>query len=548
MPNGKQGVLRALCLLGILYVSIGVFPFAPMESDGNHISNGVTQMLLGNPPRNPFSYRYEAQSGTYWMTYWVSQISGLQAFDAFCLLSAVGALIFLLTASFSLARLTGEDFALVGLCLLAFQEVWTNAYYANSNILATAFLFSGFLWAIRSEKYISWLAAGLIMGLGVWARFDALIMLPVLPLLVHRKSWHKTLLNVSIAALGAGIAVLFLLHWSDVTLSEILASSQRHFQLRAATTQGLGIAWLGNSNIKSHLAYISFFIAVLLGLGFLHLLLFRQWKDLGIFLFGVLPLYCLYLGDLTSPKYLLYAAPFFAFLALKGWQSLAQSPPSTRLLGIGVFCLLFIGQYGLGVRLRFVAKPYYYPTQPTWVQLLRISLPFQNADELSVVLGAGARISTVDRDRLFSGILFAPLMWRSQKMELNGALHHLVEHIQRSQETPVYLLVDENDPLQQVLIFLFRLGYQCEKLILQERFDYPCRETGGQSVILMELRRNAQRQADVFVENLATANVDHFFFVVTAPWQEYLIDQNFFPHSQWEVKKLSTIVYEFNSK
>lgn len=52
----------------LLYVAIGVLPFAPMESDGNHIANGVTQMLRGQPPRNPFSYRYEAQSGTYWVT------------------------------------------------------------------------------------------------------------------------------------------------------------------------------------------------------------------------------------------------------------------------------------------------------------------------------------------------------------------------------------------------------------------------------------------------------------------------------------------------
>jgi len=88
MCDGKQWIGKALFVIALGYVAIGVFPFAPMESDGNHIANGVTQMLLGESPKNTFSYRYEAQSGTYWMTYWLSKISGMKLTNSMLLLSS----------------------------------------------------------------------------------------------------------------------------------------------------------------------------------------------------------------------------------------------------------------------------------------------------------------------------------------------------------------------------------------------------------------------------------------------------------------------------
>jgi len=234
MLEGKKWLTPLFFVIAIGYVNIGVFPFAPMESDGNHIANGVHQMLLQAPSKNPFSYRYEAQSGTYWLIYGLSKISSLQPLDAFCLLSALSALVFLLGASLSLARLTGEDFALVGLMLLAFQEVWTNAFYANSNILAGAFLFSGFLVAIDRKTIRALILAGVLLGLSVWMRFDAVLMFAVLPLLIGGKSWREIGLKTFLIASLAAVIVLIALRLSNVSLSEILLSSQRHFQLRAA--------------------------------------------------------------------------------------------------------------------------------------------------------------------------------------------------------------------------------------------------------------------------------------------------------------------------
>ena len=546
MCDGKQWIGKALFVIALGYVAIGVFPFAPMESDGNHIANGVTQMLLGESPKNTFSYRYEAQSGTYWMTYWLSKISGMKPLMSFGVLSAISALVFLLSASFSLAQFTKGDFALIGLMLLTFQESWTNAYYPNSNILAAAFLFSGFLMSIRSRKPTSLIFAGLLLGLGVWMRFDALLIFPALPLLSHHNSWRETGYKSFLIGIWAGITILAALYLSDVSLREILLSSQRHFQLRAATTPGLGIPWLGNSNVKSHLAYFSLFNLALLGLSLIFLLSSHQWKIIGIFGLGVLPVYLTYLGDLTTPKYLLYVTPFFSLLAVKGWRNILELPFKARIVWIGLLGLLFVGQYGLGLRLRFQSKPYYYAADPTFAHLLRTQIPLKSVDELSLVIGAGARISTVDRDRLFSGILYAPLMWRTQKTSLNSALHQLAERIDQSQQIPVYVLVDEDDPLQQVLIFLFDREYRCEQISLRERTVYPCRREGdGHKVVLMDIQENVTRRPEIFAENLAAANVQHFFFVVTAPWQEHLIDQHFLNDPNWEVKKLNILVYEF---
>lgn len=309
----------------------------------------------------------------------------------------------------------------------------------------------------------------------------------------------------------------------------------------------MGIPWLGDSNVKSHLAYFSFFSLALLGLGLIHILLSKDWKAIGLFSLGTLPLYLTYLGDLTTPKYLLYATPFFGFLAIKGWRFVLERSKKGRMAWMVLLGLLLIGQYGLGLRLRFASKPYYYRADPTIANLFKVRLPLNSVDELSLVIGAGARISTVDRDRLFSGILYAPWMWHSQKIELNRALSQLAEQLDQSQQKPVVVLVDEDDPLQQMLIFLFRFGYRCEQSSLRERYVYPCQQGSGQRVILMDIRENLPRQAAVFEENLAEAHVQHFFFVVTAPWQEYLIDQHFLSHPHWQVKKLNFLVYEFSS-
>lgn len=467
--------------------------------------------------------------------------------DAFCLLSALSGVVFLLSAAFSLARLTGEDLPSLGLMLLAFQEVWTSAFYANSNILAAAFLFSGFLVAVHGKTVRSLLLAGVLLGLSVWMRFDAVLMFPVLPLLICGKSWREIGLKTVLIGSLAAVIVLITLYLSNVSLSDILISSQRHFQLRAAATPGLGIPWLGDSNVKSHLAYFSLFILALLGLGLVHTLASKNWKALAVFSLGTLPLYLTYLGDLTTPKYLLYATPFFAFLAMRGWRYILECSNKGHLAWMALLILLFIGQYGLGLRIRFVSKPYYYSADPTMASLFRVQLSFKSMDELSLVIGAGARISTVDRDRLFSGLVYAPLMWHTQKVQLNVALSQLAEQLDQSQPQPMVVVVDEDDPLQQVLIFLFSLGYGCEQSSLRERYVYSCQQGSGQRVILMDIRENLPRQAAVFEENLAEAHVQHFFFVVTAPWQEYLIDQHFLSHPNWQVKKLNFLVYEFSS-
>jgi hypothetical protein len=61
----------------------------------------------------------------------------------------------------------------------------------------------------------------------------------------------------------------------------------------------------------------------------------------------------------------------------------------------------------------------------------------------------------------------------------------------------------------------------------------------------MDIQENVTRRPEISAENLAAANVQHFFFVVTAPWQEHLIDQHFLNDPNWEVKKLNILVYEF---
>ncbi|MCS7248854.1 MAG: hypothetical protein NZ840_11540 [Anaerolineales bacterium] len=547
MGRASPWVIGLCFLLALVYLATGVFPFAPMESDGNHIANGVTQMLSGEPPQNPFSYRYEAQSGTYWLLYWASRLWHLPPFDTFCILSAIGALTFVLTASLAVARVSNRPFALVGLGLLSLQEVWTSAYYPNSNILAAAFLFGGTLLAVLVPSSALLIPAGLLLGLSVWMRFDALLMLPVLPLLIHRGLWKETFWRSVWLGSIVALTILVTLNVSKVTLSEIFESSQSHFRMKAATTPGLGIPWLGDSNVKSHLAYFPLFFVVLLFWGFLCAVLTHRWRVVGGFLLGVLPLYLTYLGDLTTPKYLLYAAPFFVWLALEGAYSFSQHLGKWRFLVV-LLGLLVLGQYVLGLRLRFVSKPYYYPAEPTFARLFRISLPFSSIDELSVVVGAGARISTVDRDRLFSGIFFAPLMWRTQKVHLNQVLDQLAQRIMQSPRNPVYLLVDEDDPLQQALVFLFRWGYRCDRTSSQEPYLYSCWGEDVPSIMLMDIRGNPRREANVLAENLAELNLDHWYFIVTAPWQEYLIDRYFSAHPQWRVEKLGFLVYEFESR
>jgi hypothetical protein len=133
-------------VLAMAWVAVGIFPCAPVEGDDMAISVGAHEMAEHGSTE--LAYRYDAQPGIYALTA-LGRLLGLPTHGAFCLLTAASFVAFVLLSALFVARVTGLAVPLCGVLLLLFQETWTSAYFANSNMPSAALIAGSLLVASR---------------------------------------------------------------------------------------------------------------------------------------------------------------------------------------------------------------------------------------------------------------------------------------------------------------------------------------------------------------------------------------------------------------
>lgn len=536
----------AIFMVGLVYFGLGFFPSAPIEGDSNGIANGAAMMAVHGIGPNDFSYRYHVQPGGYVLIAWLQNATGLSTLGAFSLLSAVSALLFIGASAALVGQLTGASWATSGIVLLLFQETSTGGYYANTTVIAAALLMVGLYCSMVPNRAYMALVAGVILGLSAWVRFDAVLAMPALPLLMRRSSWKNALRHsawvVAVAALVATVAI----YGSGSSFAAILGMASGHLDQPSRGTPDLGIPLIGGNDVKSHLSVFSALSLFMLTVGFVRLLSARKWYLLGICLLGVLPFYAIYLGRIDSPKYLYYLLPFFSIMIASGLTTLRQLPTWKQQSYLAVGVALFVVQYILGVQASFVTKPYIPPPFPTLATLLTLDRPIAALQELSFVVGAGTQISTNDGDRLSSGILFNPIAWNYNKRGRVADLAALAQHTEAAGH-PLYIVTDQYEGRQLSLNFLLSEGYHCALQRDSDAQRFEC-VNGARIARLVAITPNASRSLERLASHIDAQDVSRLLFIAPAPWQQELLQQYLADSNSWAGNKISTFAYDLQSR
>ncbi len=485
------GILLAVWLA---WSALGVHPVAVLEGDGAAIATSAQRWAEQGPEALENAYRYEMQSGTYVVLMLLARVLGVDALVVFGILSAVASAALILFSGRWISMRTGLSFPASGLLVMLLPETWISAYYPNSTVLAAALVVISFnllaeagrlrsatvrgteergagpcFWpTLLATKFANgpkkgpdpdrplcgcfrWLlAGGAVFGLACWVRFDAVVVAPAVPLVLAPGDWAtKSRQSAIVAVVAAATAVVGMIA-SGAGLSELAGSYLRH--------RGAAGSWA--LTVKSLVAFFPLVVAFLMALGTWRIVAERRGRDAALVLLGVLPLAFLLRSSLTTPKYLLYAAPLVALVAGHGLIALGGSVGARKKVLASAAVVLFAVQYPLGLQIEHVQG--YRPTpHPTLLRIASVEIDRSGPERVVLVVGAGATISTHDALRLSSGILFGNGTWHYYKHESAVAAATLIDVVASGSAGTTDLWVEEPwEAGQLVEHALIRAGYR----------------------------------------------------------------------------------------
>lgn len=397
-----------IVILVIGYFSIGIFPIVPIEGDSVNIANGISQFEKQGIGPNEFTYSYDVQAGSYILSYLIHKIFNIEPYKAFAILSALSGLLIIFLSSYLISEKLQTNFIIPFLLIFSFQEAFSGLYYANTNIIAALFaIISFFIFYKYSNIHIS----SILFAIAIWCRIDVVLIGLIFPLLIYNR--HKTKPGFKKFVLFGiitcfTIVILFLI--SNVNLYNIINRFMAHTKATSgfSGTNNLGIPLLGISDIKSYISFSTFFNIFLTILGIYLFIKKSEKKPLYFTIAGILPLFIIYSGSITTPKYLFYSIPFFTLLSTFSIKTVTNK----YLLIFGVV-LLF--QYVIGLNVIFRNKQYFPGSHPQGLTLYKNIYDDSPIKQVRLNIGAGNYITTADGYRLSSGILFAPFTWKYYK-------------------------------------------------------------------------------------------------------------------------------------
>jgi len=405
-------VLWAVFFALILYHVVGFFPVAAVEGDDAGIACGAELIAAGSPDARSVAYRYHAQPGVYSTVVGLRRIAGLPSLAGFQLISSVGSLIFVVVGAALLGGLLACPVPACGIALVLFQETFAGGSYANSTTPAATAALVGLYLLWCGGGPLQFVAAGLALGVAGWMRADAVLITPVALALVVQGSWRERLQRLAIAGVVALATVLLLFAASGSGLRDLVQDS---WAIVGAGGWSHGIARIQEKQtVRAHLAYFSLPFAFAGAYGLLLMLRRRRWNLLFAFVLGFLPSWLVYVKNLSTPKWLYVCIPFVVLPALYGLLNGGKRRKAVTTLIV----ILFVGQYLVGSRLAFRAKPWAEQVRPDGLVLWSQNFRAGPITQAAVALGPGIAIPTDDGLRLGTGILFAPLAWHAQKVAL----------------------------------------------------------------------------------------------------------------------------------
>jgi len=416
----KPSVHRALAVAAVAWLAFGIYGFWPValvECDGPIVAVASDALAVDSPVGAAISYNQEGTPGSYAVLTVASRWTGVPAWTWFAILSGLAAVVFLLGGTRLISREMQVPWPVCALLLLSFQETLAAGDYPNTNGLSAGAFGAALLLA---HAQAGWRAIGLsavLFGIAGWLRADMALMALVFPVLFWGAGTRqRNVARMAVHGAIAGVTALGLVYASGSSLSRIFAKLDVVVNSWNGTSHGF-IEILQSRQVINHVAFVLVAHVFLLGLGVVVFVRQRQWRLLLLTIAGVGPLWYLYGPSEQTPKELQYLIPFLALPVMQGVLWLVERFRAGRrwpALAVAVAAAL---QLLVGVRVVFAHKPWAADPGPTFAVAWSRTLPPGKAiTKASVVLGAGLVMPTPDGPRLSSGIFWAPLMWRQQKL------------------------------------------------------------------------------------------------------------------------------------
>ena len=416
----KQNAYLLLFVLFALWMCLGIFPLVCYEGDSLEVIMGCEVMHQKGWSFPPIiGYEYRMQPLTYILIVALRKIlCFLTCEQIYCLITLVSSFAFLIGCIEFARHITQEKRVRILLAAMMLPEMYAIAMYPNSAITSAAL----FVWAficICRHKYI---VAAVILCIAPIFRVDIVVVYPaILPLFIHEgKPLGKSIIYSAIYALTVIVVSLFFFWLLNARVLTSLHSYGSWNRI-IPTSQ----------NLISIFAYYSLAYVILLPLGLCQLIRNKFWKELFLVLLPIIILHYVFRSMGCAAKHYLYISPFVIIAGVRAlaWMiSVVRDRPLLKWVSI-VLVILFNT-----ISLRVVP-----PSRPWFgdglIYNAAMIAPFGSthisSTKVSLGLGAGQFVPTLDEKMLASGHVFYPLYIHEIKKEIQATCARLKSSLEK---------------------------------------------------------------------------------------------------------------------
>ncbi|MCF8296008.1 MAG: hypothetical protein K9J13_00565 [Saprospiraceae bacterium] len=514
----------SILLVMFLWFFSGVFPITRFESDSMGICNGCYEIInSGDWGANFFSYSYDMQAGTYWFIIIFMKLLALPASVVYSILSAIFGILCLILISNLISKILNKDFILILLVLFLFQEVYSISFYANSTVFAAFFWLLTFNIVYSGKGKWVYPIAVILLAVAFWCRVDvAFAMTGILPLLWLKIDLKRAIIISLIIGICTVCLGLLLMYLSNVNIQGFLQYSN----LGGITYRSSSdIGFLNIISLKSHFAFFSALVILLVIIGLFILLREKQFKLVLLILIPTTIYYMFNLNFTWAAKHLYYYSIFWAIPVVYAVHYSLKNK-IMRLIIVVVFVL----QYLVGWQVNFKSLPWQfkdyavlYP-EPEYTKLVNFPISLSKISEINLVLGSGTKIPTADEMMMSSGLVFSPLMWKNLKTKYKNSFNYLEEQL--DMQLPVFYISTSQSSNQHILNVLLENGWsylpdETAKYGFDKWHDFQ-----KENRIAKVYISNFDRDTDNFMTNFAKLGQSEFHHIAIWDWENYLLREN----------------------
>ena len=416
----KQNVYLLLFVLFALWMCLGIFPLVCYEGDSLEVIMGCEVMHQNGwsfPPT--LEYEYRMQPLTYIFIVALKKIlCFLTCGQIYFLMTVVSSFAFLIGCIEFARHITQEKRVRILLAVMMLPEMYAIAMYPNSAILAAAL----FIWAFIGIYYRKYMIAAVLLCLAPLFRVDVVIVYPaIFPLLIYMgKPLGKSIIYSAIYALTVIAVSLFFFWLFNASVLTALHSYDNWNKVIPLS-----------QNLISIFAYYSLAYVILLPLGICLLIRNKFWKELFLVLLPIVILHYVYRSMGCAAKHYLYISPFVIIVGMRAlaWIiSVVKDRPLLKWISI-VLVILF----------NTISLRIFPPSRP-WFEngliynaamIAPIGSTHISSTKVSLGMGAGQYLPTLDEKMIVSGHLFYPLYIHEIKKEMQATYSRLKSSLEK---------------------------------------------------------------------------------------------------------------------